>query len=187
MIKLIGTILIVSVTNVFGQGIESNDIKRKARPTLGLYDYKISGDTLTLVASSKFLYYPFGLFNNDKDLKKKYVNILYKVDKEDRTISYLIHVDSYVKFFYDIDKKTFEIVYARILDSNLILTNGTKNGMTKKELFNNFFVAPLDKIDKIKILKLESTVTGIWHYYKFDKDVLVSFYLDTDYQIDKGL
>ncbi len=128
MIKLIGTIFIFSITSASGQGIGSDDIKSKARPTFELYNYKITGDTLTLVASTRFLYYPFGLFNNSKELKRKFVNIQYK---EKGDLSYLIYTDSYVKFFYHVDKKTFEIVYAKITGPNLQLTNGTKTGMTK--------------------------------------------------------
>src|SRR4051812_5426072 len=97
------------MTGAFGQGIVSNDIKSKARPTLELYDYKIASDTLTLVASTRFLYYPFGIFYNATELKKKYLNIKYTEDKGE--ISYLIYADSYDKFFHDVDKKTFEIVY----------------------------------------------------------------------------
>jgi len=184
VIKLIGIIFIFSITGALGQGIVLDDIKSKARPTLELYDYKITGDTLTLIASTKFLYYPFGIFTNAKDLKKKFANIEYKEEGE---ISYLIYADNYVKFFYDVDKRKYEIVYARISSPNFALTNGTKTGMTKKELFGKYFFEPVDKMDKIKFLKLESMLTGIWHYYKFDKDILLSFYLDTDYQIDKGL
>jgi hypothetical protein len=179
---IIGTIFILSVTNLFGQVSVPDDIRHKIRPTFNLTDYRISGDTLTLVSTDKLLYYPFGVFDNVKKLKGQYQTLY----KEKGGQSYLVNADSYVKFFYDDDKKAFEIVFARITNSNFKLTNGTKTGMTKKELFEKFFVTSPAILDKIKILELESALTGIWHYYQFDKDVLTSFRLDTDYQLDKN-
>jgi hypothetical protein len=172
----------MGILNGFGQGTSSDDIRKKIRPTFDLTDYRLAGDTLTLVSTDKFLYYPFGVFDNVKKLKEKYQSLY----KEKGGESYLVNADSYVKFFYDVDKKAFEIVYARITNSLFTLTNGTKSGITKKELFDKFFVTPPDNLDKIKVLELQSGLMGIWHYYHFDKDVLTSLILDTDYQIDKN-
>ena len=182
MKKIIKAILILSITNVFGQGMVSDDIRNKIRPTFQLIEYRISGDTLILVSTDKFLYYPFGVYNDLKKLKNQYLNLY----KEKGGESYLANRDSYVKFFYDEDKKAFEIVYAKISDPSFKLVNGTRTGMTKKELFDKYFLTPPGNMDKIKILELQSGLMGIWHYYQFDKDVLASFVLDTDYQLDKN-
>ena len=182
MKRLIGILFILGITNVFGQRPATDDIRKKIRPTFDLTDYSLSGDTLVLVSTDKFLYYPFGVFDNVKDLAGKYQS-LYKAKPGE---SYLVDADSYVKFFYDDDKKAFEVVYARITNSVFALTNGTKIGMTKKELFDKFFVTPPDIFDKIKVLELQSGLMGIWHYYHFDKGVLISLVLDTDYQMDKN-
>ena len=152
MIKIIGAIFVLSVTNVFGQETATDEIRSKIRPTFALTEYRVSGDTLILVSTDKFLYYPFGVFNNLGKLKDQYPSLY----KEKQGVSYLAKADSYVKFFYDDDKKTFEIVYAKISDPNFKLTNGTRTGMTKKELFGKYFVTPPDNLDKIKILELES-------------------------------
>jgi len=131
----------LGITNVFGQGTLTDDIQKKTRPAFDLIDHKLSGDTLVLVSANKFLYYPFGVFDNVKKLKGKYQSLYQEKGGE----SYLVNADSYVKFFYDDDKKAFEIVYARITNSAFTFTNGTNVGMTQKELFDKFFITPPER------------------------------------------
>ncbi len=77
MLKLTGVFLLFSITYSSGQRVDGNDIKSKAKEWLELSDYTFSGDTLRLVASTKFLYYPFGEFHHVKELKKSFVNAQY--------------------------------------------------------------------------------------------------------------
>lgn len=184
MKKLIGIILIFSITYSSGQVVGMSDIKSKARESLELNAYTFTGDTLKLVASTKFLYYPFGEFHHVKELKKVFVHTQYK---EKDGLPYVFNTNSYIKFFYDTDKDSFELVYGKITNPNFEMTNGIKVGMTKKELFNTYFTTTIDKMDSIKVLTVESALVGIWHYYTFENNILVSICLDTDYQFDKGI
>jgi hypothetical protein len=170
------------IATAHGQGVESDDIKNKIRPAFELYTYRISADTLSLVFNGKFLYYPFGQINSLKDLRSKYPNLYKNKGGE----NYLVKENSYVKFFYDPDHKAFEIVYAKIADPIFEFTNGIRTGMTKKELFDVYFSSPPNSMDRIKILQLEHAIVGIWHYYRFEDNILTSLVLDTDYQIDKN-
>ncbi|NOS94399.1 MAG: hypothetical protein HOP30_20995 [Cyclobacteriaceae bacterium] len=184
MLKLTGVFLLLSITYSSGQGVVFSDIKSKAKESLELNDYNFTDDTLKLVASTKFLYYPFGEFHHVKELKKNFINVQYT---EKEGLPYVIAANSYIKFFYDVDKDSFELVYAKISNPNFVMTNGIKIGMTKKELFDTYFTEAIDKMDSIKVLTVESALVGIWHYYTFEKNILVSICLDTDYQLNKGI
>lgn len=179
--KVIWIILILVIAEARGQDAAIDDIKTKIRPAFELYTYRISGDTLSLVFHDNFLYYPFGKITSLKDLKSKYPGLYKNKGGE----SYFVKGSSYVKFFYDPDHKAFEIVYATISDPIFKFTNGTQIGMTRKELFDLYFSSPPNCMDKIKILQLEHAIVGIWHYYRFDNNILTSLVLETDYQIDK--
>ncbi len=104
-----------------------------------------------------------------------------------KDMPYVVNANSYIKFFYDTDKDLFELVYGKISNPNFVMTNGIKIGMTKKQLFDTYFKESIDKIDSINVLTVESALLGIWHYYTFENNILVSICLDTDYQIDKGI
>lgn len=183
MLKLTGIFLLLSISYSSGQGVGS-DIKSKAKEWLELSSYTFTGDTLRLVASTKFLYYPFGEFHHVKELKKRFVNAQYA---EKEGLPYVVDANSYIKFFYNTDKDSFELLYGKISNPNFEMTNGIKIGMTKKELFDTYFTEAIDKMDSIKVLTVESALLGIWHYYTFENNILVSICLDTDYQIDKGI
>ena len=182
MIKFILTILILNVTLALGQEKHKDDLKNKVRESLGLIDYSFSADTLNLIFTSDFLYYPFGVFKNHEGLKKAYPK-LYSLRNG---FPYLSNRDSYAKFFYDDDKKKLETVYASFTSSKFRLTNGIVTGMSKKEVMTRFFISMPDNLDNISVLRLESGLVGIWHYYKFDNDILISICFDTDYQLEKN-
>jgi hypothetical protein len=182
VIQFIATILILSTTLTFGQGGQKNSIKENVKADFGLIDYKLSTDTLTLISTSDFLYYPFGVFNDVNALKKEYPKLFnYKNE-----FPYLSSGDSYVKFFFNDDKRRLETVYARIINPEIRLRNGIVTGMSKDEVLTKFFNSKPDNTDDLKVLKLESGLLGMWHYYTFDKNVLKSIYFDTDYQLDKN-
>jgi len=181
VIKLTATLIICYTTLAFGQG-KKNDIKEKVKTDFELIDYKLSTDTLTLISSSDFLHYPFGVFKDNKALKKEYPNLF----NLKNGFPYLTLGDSYVKFFFDDDKKRLETVYAKITNPEIRLRNGIATGMTKYEVLTRFFNSSLDNADNLKVLRLESGLLGMWHYYTFDNNVLTSIYFDTDYQLDKN-
>jgi hypothetical protein len=180
--KLIATILLLNVTLAFGQGGQENKLKEKAKADFELIDYRLSTDTLTLISTSDFLYYPFGIFKDNKALKKKYPNLF----NLKNGLPYLIFEDSYVKFLFDDDKKRLETVYAKIISPEIQLRNGIVTGMSKLEVLTRFFDSKPDNTYGLKVLTLESGLLGMWHYYTFDNDVLTSILFDTDYQLDKN-
>jgi len=168
VIKLIGTILVLNVTLVFGQ------------VTKDQVDYRISHDTLTLVSSWSALNYPFGTFKNYEHLKSYYPEFCSKKDG----FYYLRDGDSYAKLFRDDRTESVGLVYAKIHSPKIKTSNGIIIGMSKKDVLSKFLTSLPDHLDAVNVLRLEFRrgQVGIWHYYKFKNDVLTSFVLDTDSQ-----
>jgi len=94
---------------------------------------------------------------------------------------------SYIKFLQDNDKKRLELIAAKIFDSEVVLSNQVKIGITKSDFIRKFTnqIKP-EQIKNIRVIKFASGALGIWHYYIFDNDVLTSFNIDTDYQFNKN-
>jgi len=162
----------------------------KAQPNINIekvYDYAIKNDTLWIASGDKFLYYPFGIYKNIDELAVVYSFMNRKsLLNNNRLLDNLYFNRSSIVTMLDTDdSKKIEIVYAKILDSNIVLSNGIKVGLDKSG-FLNYFSIPLQKSewDKIHIVVLESALTGIWHYYYFSNDKLDSILFRTDYQFD---
>jgi hypothetical protein len=172
VIKLIGTILGINVTLVFGQ------------VTKDPVGYRISHDTLTLHSSWSALNYPFGAFKNYEHLKSYYPEFCSKKDD----FYYLKDGNSYAKLFRDDRTESVGLIYARIYSPKIKTSDGVVIGMTKQDVLKKFFKTLPDKLDAINVLKLEfeQGPVGIWHYYKFENNILTSMCLDTSYRGDKN-
>ena len=153
-----------------------------------IIEYKIISDTLSIVSTSDFLYYPFNKYNDIKDLTNNYSFMENSVEYND------LHVPlyrfsfkkSYIKFVYDDQNRLFEIVAAKIFDDDIVLSNQIKIGISKSD-FISFFADKIDfeEINNINVIEFISGLTGIWHYYTFNNNVLVSYEIDTDYMLNK--
>lgn len=144
-------------------------------------EYRIRHDTLSLVSSSWFLYYPFGTFKNREGLKRNFQAFY----SEENEFYYLKDEESYAKLVRDDGREALELIYAKISSPGIRLDNGIVIGMSKPEVFSKFFKTMPVKMDSINVLKLESERKRIWHYYNFKNGVLDSFCFNTDYQEDK--
>lgn len=79
-----------------------------------------------------------------------------------------------------------ELVGARITDEEVLLDNRVKIGITKADFINRFTnEIGSEQIKNVTVIEFISGALGIWHYYFFENDTLTSFYIDTDYQLDK--
>jgi len=152
-----------------------------------VYDYAIRNDTLWVVSGDDFLYYPFGIYKNIDELSVVYSFMNRKsLLNNNRLLDNLYFNRSSIVTVLDTDdSKKIEIVYAKILDSNIILTNGIKVGLDKSE-FMNYLPIPLPKNEwnKIHLIVLESALLGVWHYYYYSNNKLDSILFVTDYQLD---
>ena len=161
-----------------------------------ILERSIFADTLLIISTSDFLYYPFGSYKNMKDFTKQYSFMQNSVElaypNNDSTAP-LVPVyrfsfnHSYIKYLYDDEKEKLEIIAAKIFDSEVSLSNQVKIGITKSDFIKMFTdqIKP-EQIRNVKVIKFASGLQGIWQYYIFDNDILISFYIDTDYQFDKN-
>jgi len=157
---------------------------------------KITADTLLVILTGDFIYYPFGMYNSIEALTNNYsanlkINTFDEYPYDDTTTNklktYKLNLgNSFVKFVKDESKNKLEIVSARVFDKEIKLSNGIGIGITKEDFINKLSLKMSQyQLKKINIVLLESSLTGIWHYYCFKDDTLNSFSLDSDFQLKK--
>jgi hypothetical protein len=167
----------------------SDSLQSFAKKKLELNELHIKKDTLEIVSTMAFLYYPFGKFKTFDSLRHSL--IIFKdsleVDSLNNKLHRMTFKNSFLKFYFDDDKKAFEIVSGEIRDQNIILLNNIRVGITKIDFINIFFNGIASKqVEGIKIIKIISGLEGIIHYYNFNNDILTSIKLDTDYLLNKN-
>lgn len=154
-----------------------------------IIETKLTNDTLLIVSTNNFLYYPFGKYHLFAEFQTSHFNInndKYKIDsvKKDFLIITVENKNNLLRFIESKDSDKLEIVYADIKDNSFAFSNGMKIGMNKEECLSIFFETIPKGLEHIHIIKLESGLTGIWHYYSFSKNKLENVTIKSDYQID---
>jgi len=154
----------------------------------------INHDTLSILSSGWFFYYPLGMFHNLTTLRNRLKLLNFKKEyvpdetsPSGKTPLYRFYNDnSFVKYIYQPDTKNMEIVSGEITDPSIILRNGTKVGMDKTDFLDLYFSRDThNATKKINVVEFISALDGMWHYYNFKNDKLYSICFDTDYQVDK--
>jgi hypothetical protein len=176
--------------------IDVNILKRNAIKDIDLDKLKIIKDTLWITSTSDFLYFPFGLFKSISEFKKRFKLAWKQNIEEDRSdeiprynykVYKMIFKNSFVKLFKDDEKNEVEIVSGKIINPELLLTNQIKIGIDKKVFLLKFFnKTPETILDKINVVKLESGLLGMWHYYKFKDNILQEIIFKTDYLFNQN-
>ena len=167
--------------------IEKSDIKAS--------EISIKNDTLSIVSTGWYFYYPFGKVHHVDSLKGifpkfKLLTVL-DTDKTDLSDTITVYRFSYkrnfLKFLQEPDTHKFEIVSGNIVDSTIDLLNGTKVGMSKSAFLDLYFKTNVNKeTEKINVVEFITGLEGMWHYYTFRNNRLVSIRFDTDYQVNKN-
>lgn len=197
-------ILFVIILNLFFgcvcgsyKDANKNTIKRtelnQNQPSLKLFDFdivefNIIGDTLKIVSTSDFLYYPFGVFKNEKEFSNQYLFMSEAVDCIGLyRLFRFSYKESSAKFWFNEETGRLELVSAKVIDNSVVLNNEVKIGISKSD-FIELFTKEIkyEQIKEVKVIELISGVLGCWHYYNFENEVLTSFYFNTDYQFDKN-
>lgn len=158
-------------------------------------DYMIVGDTLKIISTSDFLFYPFGRYRDENVLDERFKLLRKSIDqqtdlktrssKAPLLIKFSIN-DSYIKYYYDRENKQFEIVSVKIFSSKILMNNQLGVNISKTDFMNKFsYSSPLPETNKVSVIELISGLDGVWHYYTFENDTLKSIYVDTDYTFKK--
>jgi len=147
-------------------------------------------DTLKIVTTDNFAYFPFGRFNNLNSLisKQPYFNISKKIfhpynDSETDTLYNLKYLESKITLIYDREQKLFQITSGIIVDEKIRFENDIRIGDSKNSLLEKFIPKKPSNSGSINVIEIISALTGIWHYYTLKNNILVSVELVTDYQI----
>lgn len=151
-----------------------------------------NNDTLSIVTTGWFFYYPFGKFHDLKSLNKIGKNISVKKELEKTSDAEPVIIyrscsnDSFVKFIDQPETNRFEIVSGDIKSDDITLLNGVKVGMDRPEFIDLYFKSDAQsQLADIKTFKFITALDGMWHYYTFKNGKLLHIQFDTDYQLDK--
>ena len=168
----------------------------------------VKSDTLIIVSDDDHLYHPFGQYDTWNDFEKNYIKKHWTNLQTDSLFTndvdvYTVRMGSnYIEFFQNTDiTGKIEIVRGLIYNDRIQLYDGIRVGMTKKEFLLNFikdnvgydksaakfradFVKDESQYKNISVIEVISVLTGIWYYYFFSPDQILTFiYIKTDCQI----
>lgn len=171
-----------------GSTYAGDSLQHLALSSFELVSYRQTNDTLQLVSTSDFLYYPFGNSSTIQAFRQKHPTWTFakETDRTDPTaILYRGTTrNGFIKLFADSEKKSLEIVAGDLSGPGIKLANGLAVGATRTAFFMPFFNQPAT-LPHSRVVALISGLDGIRHYYTFRADTLARIVFETDYQFDK--
>jgi hypothetical protein len=167
----------------------TDSLRKWVHQNLETQSIEVEGDTLKLISADFYFYYPFGEYDSIDSIQSKYPRLkLQTVIDTSQGVSLdlykMTYNQNFAKFIKNSDTKKIEIVYAKVLDRNIVLLRGVRVGLRKDVFFSKLFNKPvhLNKINNVKII---SALEGINHNYHFNRDTISSIGMDTDYLLYK--
>lgn len=169
----------------------------------GVVNITMEHDTLKIAATSKFPAYPFGEYETITEFSNAVKSFFNLASEElaypynDSIVNYIWRYSRGKSYIKALDNSTFneeelidvyiELVSGKIYDENIVLVNGIKLGMSKKQILNLFLGnASMDYItNDINVIELISAFLSFRHYYIFEEDQLKTIFFDSDYIYDK--
>ena len=173
-----------------------------------IYEVYRKSDTLSIVSDDDHLYHPFGQYDTWNDFEKNYIKKHWTNLQTDSLFTndvdvYTIRMSpNYIEFVQDIDiTGKIEIVRGLIYNDRIQLYDGIRVGMTKREFLLNFikdnmryyesaakfrtdFIKDESQYKNISVIEVISVVAGIWYYYFFSPDQILTFIcIKTDYTL----
>ena len=167
----------------------------------------VKSDTLIIVSDDDHLYHPFGQYDTWNDFEKNYIKKHWTNLQTDSLFDelsiYIVRMSpNYIEFVQDISiTGKIEIVRGLIYNDRIQLYDGIRVGMTKKEFLLNFtkdnvgydksaakfrtdFIKNESQYKDITVIEVISVVAGIWYYYFFSPDQILTFIcIKTDYTL----
>ena len=162
----------------------------KTTKDFGIVKLKKKQDTIIIVCTGWFFYYPFGKNSNLKELTDQVNSSEMKMEysksyDNDFELFRFSQKNSYLKFTKEAETGKLEIVAGRIVDPGLRLVNGVRVGMKKEDFVHLYFNDSNNQFAYVHVIEFISALDGIWHYYTFKDDTLSEIRFDTDYQLNK--
>lgn len=192
---LVFAVIILSLGEVFSQNLSQRAISARmktfARPEYMVKDIKYYTDTMTVISLSEYVIYPLGKHSKiesyvhrsgiDWYRESGYQNFFDTLHVSVNTLSRLdgSHVDAFIA----INTNKMEMVDGYITDTNIVLQNGIKVGMSKEEVFSKFFSTyPRAYLANINVLRVSSGANEISEIYTFRGKKLKSIGFVTRYK-----
>ncbi|WP_289016177.1 hypothetical protein [uncultured Culturomica sp.] len=172
-----------------------------------IYEVYRKSDTLSIVSDDDHLYHPFGQYDTWNDFEKNYIKKHWTNLQTDSLFDelsiYIVRMSpNYIEFVQDISiTGKIEIVRGLIYNDHIQLYDGIRVGMTKREFLLNFikddmryyesaakfrtdFIKDESQYKNISVIEVISVVAGIWYYYFFSPDQILTFIcIKTDYTL----
>ena len=172
-----------------------------------IYEVYRKSDTLSIVSDDDHLYHPFGQYDTWNDFEKNYIKKHWTNLQTDSLFDelsiYIVRMNpNYIEFVQDISiTGKIEIVRGLIYNDRIQLYDGIRIGMTKREFLLNFmkdnvgydksaakfrtdFIKDESQYKNISVIEVISVLTGIWYYYFFSPDQILTFIcIKTDYTL----
>lgn len=187
--------LIIMFGEVFSQNLSQRAISARmktfARPEYMVKDIKYYTDTMTVISLSEYVIYPLGKHNRIESYVHRSGIDWYResgyqdfFDTMHVSVNTLSRLDgSHIDAFMAINTGKMEMVDAYITDTNIVLQNGIKVGMTKEEVFSKFFdTYPRAYLANINVLRVSSGANEISEVYTFRGKKLKSIGFVTRYK-----
>ncbi len=163
------------------------------------FDYQFdiiynSVDTVKLISHDHYFYYCFGKFENPHKLTEHFGK-LFKVNKESTyvfndstqidTLFRIVHLNSFIKFFFDEEENLMQLVSGRIIGTELQMTNNLRVGLTRDEVEIILFKENKHRLKATKVVQIITALEGIWIDLVLDNQRLQEIKIDSDYQVNK--
>jgi len=169
--------------------ISTDYLLKSSIPEMGLDNFYFSKDTVCFTSPISFLYFPLGEYKKDIDFLKDHSDLeLSRQEYSDNAGPIYLYKfrngHNFIKMIRNEESGFLDIVYARILDSNLVLQNNIAVGMSKSSFCQKFFRSKVN-LRSYNAVKIQSLILGVTHIYSFKGDKLEKIIVDSDYQVDK--
>ncbi|HTB08138.1 MAG TPA: hypothetical protein VK806_14400 [Bacteroidia bacterium] len=145
---------------------------------------KFANDTLLIVSSSDFAYYPFGRIKDSAALSHSVLKDFTAMEIGHDTLTFgtfdLTLNTNKITVLFNNDPGTspqvdYFIMKGEINEKSATLANGIRVGMDKKDFFNTFFDFFPDKvITGCNVAVIQCCVDDVNQYYTFKNDILQS-------------
>lgn len=154
-------------------------------------DIKVYTDTMTVYSLANQVIYPFGVWESmeqyitDNQLHW-YRESGYRqfFDSMEVSVNRMKRLDdSYLDMFYSIWTRKVELLGGRINDSEVVLANGIRVGMSKDDVFKVFFKKyPKSYTADVQVLKIISGAGEVAEIYTFKGQKLRHIKIETAYK-----
>ena len=162
-----------------------------SRPEYQIKDIKVYTDTMTVYSLANQVIYPFGewdsieyFMTNNKLHWYRESGYRQAFDSSEVSVNRLRRLDdSYLDLFYSIWTRKVELLDGRINDSEVVLANGLRVGMSKDDVFKVFFKKyPKSYTAEVTVLKVVSGANEVAEIYTFKGTKLRHIKIETSYK-----